>query len=260
MKHPFDYILTTRYKTRLIRNLIKDTNKQRVLDVGCGGGFILSKVGNLFDFAAGVDMSVEALQFGSAYTNASLNVANAEQLPFKNNSFDCIVSTDAFEHIPDDAAAMDEAFRVLKDSGYLIIYTPCTDGILSNTKMIDLYHQSEKSYLLDQRYYSMESLKELAQNSGFKVEYLGYHNVFFQELFTQLLKWVASKKGHKYENQGDIFGFTNSALFPVYKWFILPLISLAVRLEESVCENVFRARIPGHRIVMKCKKVSTLKP
>ena len=87
-----------------------------------------------------------------------------------------------------------------------------------------------------------------------KVLAIGYHDVFFQELFTQALKWLSFKRGMQYRNQGDIDVFIRSSWFPVYRWIILPLIDLVVRLEELICEKIFRARIPGHRIVMKCRK------
>ena len=155
-----------------------------LLDVGCGGAFMLSQLEDLYDIAIGIDMSPEAIEFGQLFTKAKLQVGNAEKLDFKDDEFDCIISTDAFEHIPDDKAAIEEAHRVLKDNGIIIIYTPSENGLLSKTKWVDLYHQSEKSYLLDQRYYTIQSLSSLAKNAGFIIEYVGYHNIFFPLLET----------------------------------------------------------------------------
>jgi ubiquinone/menaquinone biosynthesis C-methylase UbiE len=252
--HPFNQVITTRFKTRIIRKLIKDCKKGKLLDVGCGSGYILSQIENYFQEAFGIDMSAEALDFGRRFTDAKLMLANAEKLPFDDSTFDCVVSTDAFEHIPDDLAAVKEVWRVLKEKGSFIVYSPTQCGLLSKTKLVDLYHTSETSYLLDQRYYTKQSLKNIIEKAGLKVNYIGYHNVFFQEFFTQLLKWVSYKSGKKYEHQADIDTFLKSKLFPIYKWIILPLIILIVRIEEFICENIFRARIPGHRLVLKCTK------
>ena len=254
--HPFKYILTTLFKTRIVKKLLdKNLPLNSVLDAGCGSGFMLSQLEDCFDNGFGIDMSPEAIKFGQQFTKAKLMVGNAEKLDFKNDNFDCLISTDAFEHIPDDKAAMEEAHRVLKNNGFIIIYTPSEEGLLSKTKWVDLYHQSEKSYLLDQRYYTIESLSNLALNAGFKIEYVGYHNIFFQELFTQFLKWFSTIIGKEYEHQAHIYGFVKSKLFPFYRWIILPFIKLLVRIEEFIFENIFRGRVPGHRIVMKCRKI-----
>ena len=149
---------------------------------------------------------------------------------------------------------MEEAHRVLKDNGYIIIYTPSENGLLSKTKWVDLYHQSEKSYLLDQRYYTIDSLSSLALDAGFIIEYVGYHNIFFQELFTQLLKWISLLVGKEYEHQAHIYYFTKSKLFPFYRWLLLPIITILVRVEEFLFENIFFGKVPGHRIIMRCRK------
>ena len=254
--HPFSFVLTTLFKTRIIKSLFdKKDPKLKLLDAGCGSGFMLSALHEYYEEGYGIDMSPEAIKFGEQFTKAKLMIGNAEKLDFKDAEFDCIVSTDAFEHIPDDNAAMREAHRVLKPGGFIIIYTPSEEGILSKTEWVELYHQSEKSYLLDQRYYTIESLSDLASSAGFSIEYVGYHNIFFQEVFTQLLKWISSLLGKEYEHQADIYRFVESKLFPFYKWVLLPFIKIIVRIEEFIFENIFAGKVAGHRIVMKCRKV-----
>jgi ubiquinone/menaquinone biosynthesis C-methylase UbiE len=253
-EHPFNHILTTVFKVRIIKNLINKEKTIKLLDAGCGSGFMLSQLEDLYQDGYGIDMSPEAIEFGQPFTRAKLQVGNAEKLEFIDKEFDCIISTDAFEHIPDDKAAMEEAHRVLKDNGYIIIYTPSENGLLSKTKWVDLYHQSEKSYLLDQRYYTIESLSDLAKNAGFTIEYVGYHNIFFQEFFTQFLKLVSALMGKQYEHQANIDDFTKSKLFPLYRCVLLPVITLLVRTEEFIFEKIFLGMVPGHRIVMKCRK------
>ena len=242
------------FKVNIVKRLLNKEKTRKILDAGCGSGFMLSRLENYYDIGFGIDMSPDAIEFGKQFTKAELKVGNAEKLDFQDSEFNCIISTDAFEHIPDDKAAMEEAYRVLKDNGCLIIYTPSEEGILSTTRWVDLYHQSEKSYLLDQRYYMIDSLSALAKNAGFTIEYVGYHNIFIQELFTQFLKWISTLMGKKYEHQANIYDFTKSKLFPIYRWCLLPIITILVKIEELIFEKIFLGKIPGHRIVMKCRK------
>jgi len=50
--------------------------------------------------------------------------ANAEDMPFQDNSFDVVICRDVIEHVLDDAKAFDEIYRVLNPRGYLLITTP----------------------------------------------------------------------------------------------------------------------------------------
>ena len=256
--HPFAHVLTTLFKLRVVTRLLDHSARGRLLDVGCGCGFVLSQVEDLFASAIGVDVSREALDFGRTYSRSGLAVADAERIPFPDATFDHIISTDAFEHIPDDQAAILEIERALKPGGCFIVYVPCESGILSRTRCAGLFHSSEASPMLDHRSFTVESLVVLVEEAGLEVEYVGYHNVFAQELCTQVLKWVGSRLGKAYENQADIMNFTGSTFYPLYRQVALPAIRLWVRIEEVICEKFLRARIPGHRIVMKCRKAAAV--
>jgi SAM-dependent methyltransferase len=51
-------------------------------------------------------------------------ICSALKLPFPENSFDTVVSTEVLEHVPDPQRALCETHRVLKPGGYLILSTP----------------------------------------------------------------------------------------------------------------------------------------
>ena len=92
-----------------------------ILDVGCGAG----KAMNLLKGASifGVDVSKFgtriACQFGEVI------VANAGNLPFKENVFDSVLMVEVAEHLNDEELgnAFREVRRVLKKSGIVIIHT-----------------------------------------------------------------------------------------------------------------------------------------
>ena len=51
-------------------------------------------------------------------------VGSATDIPFPENSFDTVVSTEVLEHVPDPAKAIREMFRVVRPGGYVILTTP----------------------------------------------------------------------------------------------------------------------------------------
>jgi SAM-dependent methyltransferase len=51
-------------------------------------------------------------------------VGRAERLPLRDESFDLVLSTEMLEHCPEPVAVADEAHRVLRPGGTLVLTTP----------------------------------------------------------------------------------------------------------------------------------------
>lgn len=100
---------------------------EKVLDVGCGQGLLLSRLSKTYKIkGVGIDVSEKSIQsakknFGGK--NLSFKVAEAARIPFPNSSFDAVVSFDALEHIRAQEKAVAEMVRVLKPGGSLLVYT-----------------------------------------------------------------------------------------------------------------------------------------
>lgn len=62
-----------------------------------------------------------------AKKNEILLIADATNLPFKNNFFDRIIASEVLEHIPDDMKALNEMYRVLKPGGVIMVTVPNHD-------------------------------------------------------------------------------------------------------------------------------------
>ena len=93
-------------------------------------------------------------------------------IPVKDNHFDNILCYHVLEHIPDDRAAMQELFRVLKPGGKVIIQTPFKEGeIYEDFSIVSpeerLKHFGQEDHV---RIYSVEGLNKRLKDSGFEVE------------------------------------------------------------------------------------------
>ena len=99
----------------------------RILDVGCGRGFYAKAIGELFPCAAvaGVDFSAAYLAAARRQAPAAgFARADARALPFPPGAIDAAVCSEVLEHIEEDAAALSEIARVLRDEGLLLISAP----------------------------------------------------------------------------------------------------------------------------------------
>jgi len=91
----------------------------RILDAGCGSSLIIQSLNH----AIGMDYSFGKLRFLSRY-GIPLVRGSAFALPFKDQSFDCVISSQVIEHIPYDEVLFSEMRRVLRPEGVLILGTP----------------------------------------------------------------------------------------------------------------------------------------
>ena len=112
---------------------------ETVLDIGCGAGadtFVAAKMVGGEGRVIGIDMTPEMLARARknlqeiSLQNVSFHKASAEDLPFRDESFDVVISNGVFNLIPDKARALKEAFRVLKPHGRMMIADQILTGVL----------------------------------------------------------------------------------------------------------------------------------
>jgi ubiquinone/menaquinone biosynthesis C-methylase UbiE len=97
-------------------------SSEMVLDIGCGNGWLVTKFAKGGTKIYGVDLTESAINLTKrrlAYhgLSATLQIANAEELPFENNMFDYVTSAGVLHHTPNTEKAIQEAIRVTKIGG-----------------------------------------------------------------------------------------------------------------------------------------------
>jgi trans-aconitate 2-methyltransferase len=102
----------------------------RVLDVGCGDGYLTRAVGRMVPdgFAVGVDASprmIETAHGGEAtHSGPWFVVADARRLPFAE-FFDAVLSFNALHWVPEQRQALGEIAKVLRPGGRALIQVVC---------------------------------------------------------------------------------------------------------------------------------------
>lgn len=100
-----------------------------VLDLGAGTGYYLPELDTRAQRIVGIDVSLNMLRENRLFAQASqLNVrqclAQAEQLPFKDQTFDVILAMDVLHHLQDPEQALGEIVRTLKINGCFVGLEP----------------------------------------------------------------------------------------------------------------------------------------
>ena len=112
------------------RKIISDTLQKRIiskkiLSVGCGSG---NDIWYLADdnFVTGLDYSIGGLSVGKKHNiHGVISDLNfSPLLPFEDDSFDIVICKDILEHILDPLFVLQEARRIVKSDGYIVISVP----------------------------------------------------------------------------------------------------------------------------------------
>jgi SAM-dependent methyltransferase len=100
---------------------------RRVLDVGCGTGYLLRLLARQWPQAselAGIDPApamIAAAARAAGEGRLRFSVGTAERLPYPDKFFDLVVSTTSFDHWSDQQAGLRECARVLAPGGSLVL-------------------------------------------------------------------------------------------------------------------------------------------
>lgn len=143
---------------------INSFKKGKVLDVGCGLGFLLSGLNDNFE-KYGIEVSALACENARQYGN--IFNGTLEEAGFEENFFDIVVMYHVIEHIDSPESVIKTIKSILKNEGTLVIGTPdfnciCAQIFKDNFRMLhDKTHTSLFSY---------KSLKSFLENYGFEVQ------------------------------------------------------------------------------------------
>jgi ubiquinone/menaquinone biosynthesis C-methylase UbiE len=157
-------------RRELVKNLLRGIKPENILDIGCGTGETLSFLKKLYSKADlyGIDMSQKAVKYTKQKGHRNVYRGDSIKLPFKNNFFDVVLFLDVLEHIQNDKKAINEAKRVLKKNGIIIITAPALSFIWSK-------HDSGQGH---QRRYTRTAIRKLARDNKLTTTFISYFNFF----------------------------------------------------------------------------------
>lgn len=119
------------HRVRLALDLVP-TGATRVLDLGAGDGFVSAELAARAGAGLGVAVDVAAPEplCARRHPVSRVTARLPGPLPFRDGSFDVVVSLETIEHLLDPDGLLAEAHRVLAPGGRLILSTPRLDSLL----------------------------------------------------------------------------------------------------------------------------------
>lgn len=150
----------------------------RVLDIACGAGDLLRGLQGAGRDLHGCDISVEALRISAAEApEAHLAVADAQNLPYRDSSFDAVYNLGSLEHFLDMEGALSEMRRVLKPGGRAVVMVPNSRYIGDLWRRLTFRGGADHHQILE-RFGTRREWKSLLESSGFAIERAFAYNKF----------------------------------------------------------------------------------
>ena len=145
-----------------------------VLDAACGTGYgsLLLRIQGAARLVIGMDLEPESVQTAAERTRKTDGVrfcrGDVLALPFDSGSFDVYVSFETIEHVPDPRRLLEEAWRILRPGGRLLLSTPnrlvTNPGLSADGRPLNPFHVRE---------FAPEELEELLGTRWSRVELWG---------------------------------------------------------------------------------------
>jgi len=169
--HEAKEIIEKRYP--IILKMVGSHNK--VLDVGCGTGFLSLLMKNQDNDVYGIDISEVALR-KAELKGIKVKRGDVENtLPFDDNTFDIVVCSEVIEHLFNPMYLLEEIWRVLKPDGYIVLSTPNVAYFLrrialffgkfpEEVKWARTSNTNEWEHI---RFFTINSLRKILESAGF---------------------------------------------------------------------------------------------
>lgn len=168
-KNPVKRYLYKKTKNLTIKFLELKGN-ELILDVGCGEGFLISKIKSKYPKTKviGIDIMKDCLVRSIKKNDEiSLVLGDAIKLPFANNTFDKVICTAVLEHLLNPLSAIKEIYRITEIGGTVVLDIP---GIFHFQNYLeDFLAERIFKCVPFHRKYTYSKIKQWIKCSGFKI-------------------------------------------------------------------------------------------
>ena len=220
----FNYNAFVHLRYQQVLKAVPQNKSLKILDIGCGEGVLVWLIYQKTNspFIVGIDSDASAIKFAhqqllKRQAKAKFLKASAYKLPFKDNSFDLIVSTEVIEHLSQANKHLAEINRLLKPKGKLIITTPVKLSPVPQDKM----HIKE---------YTPLELKSLLNQYFDKVAVKTSHPAWLKNLYTSTL--VKINQYHL-----NLFRWLVNLIVIIFKWNPFNLTIGQPSQQTAICQN-----------------------
>lgn len=138
----------------------------RSLDIGCGRGWMLTKLKQMGWECYGTEWSEMLVRRHQQNGLHVLHEPDLRDCHFPDRFFDAITLWHVFEHIPNPSHILAEIHRIMKPGGLIVVATPDFGGLVSRLARQSWFALDVPRHLY---HYSGQTLPAMVERTGFRV-------------------------------------------------------------------------------------------
>lgn len=147
-------------------NYLDIKSGKKLLDIGCGTGFLLKEAEKRGLETYGIDISDEAVKIAKRVSpNTKIIVGKGEDIKFSDNFFDYVTCIGALEHFIDMEKGIKEIVRVGKKNALYCIVVPNINFFMWKNKDLKGTEQQE----INENLLSLKQWKNIFINEDFEI-------------------------------------------------------------------------------------------
>jgi len=137
----------------------------RILDMGCGRGYLLDEAKHYFHNIYGVDYSKYAVSYARKVLKLHVKIGNIEKIQLQEK-FDLIILNQVIEHVTNPNLLLKNCLLHLNKSGYIYITTPNIKSIFSK-----YFNEKYQYYMPPEHcgYYDIDSIINILYRNNLKI-------------------------------------------------------------------------------------------
>jgi SAM-dependent methyltransferase len=153
---------------------------EKLLDVACGEGLLISYAQVKGVEAIGIDLSMAGLSLSKRLVGSEVfALADGEFLPFDNHEFDIITNLGSLEHFSNPKRGVQEIRRLLRDDGRAAIFLPNSYYLVDVIWQVWRTGYSASHNQPLERFATFREWWDFLEDAGLKVEQAHKYNFLF---------------------------------------------------------------------------------
>lgn len=152
----------------------------KILDVGCGAGRMINSIKFYRKYLEtfGIDVSLSAILEAKKSTNGTVfTVADAHNVPFRDEIFDGVILLDVLEHVENPKIVLREISRILKEGAVFHCHVPCERNKFTLDwlcEKLNIFADLTRAYVGHIQKYTTEDIKKYIEESGLTITTIKY--------------------------------------------------------------------------------------
>ena len=174
------------YLYKSLSNIFSSKNNNKLVhaDIGCGNGYLTSKISKFFKTTDGFDTSEPGIKIAKKTFghNVRFETIDVNLKKIENNYYDIITAIEVIEHVYDPDKFLQKIKHKLKKKGKLIVSTPY-HGFFKNLAIIlsnNFDHHFNPLWLHGHiKFFSKKTLETILKKNKFKIHQIYYSGRFY---------------------------------------------------------------------------------